>query len=78
MQVQQNIDYRSQIEEALKRAKLKKVLYLYDDFGNKNRLGVFNRKTAEDVKRFLKAKKLLNRVSEFDILTTEPDSELPY
>ena len=78
MQVQQNIEYQSQIMEALKRAKPKKVLYLYDETGNKFLLGVFNKKKSEEIKKHLRAKKMLNRLSEFDIITTEPDSEFTY
>lgn len=78
MQVQQNIEYQSQIMEALKRAKPKKVLYLYDETGNKFLLGVFNKKKSEEIKKDLRSKKLINRLSEFDIITTEPDSEYTY
>jgi hypothetical protein len=65
---------REQIEEALKRAKDKKVLYLYDDAGYKRLLGVFDKKKASRIKRKLKSQRLINRVTEFDIRTTEPDS----
>jgi hypothetical protein len=75
MQVQQNLDYQNQIEEALKKAKPKKVLYLYDESGNRFRLGVFNPKKAEKIKNHMRTKKMINRLSEFDITTTEPDSE---
>jgi hypothetical protein len=78
MQVQQNLEYESQISEALKKAKAKKVLYMYDETGNKFLLGVFNKKKSEEIKRYLDTKKLLNRLSEFDIITTEPDSEFTY
>ena len=78
MQVQQNLEYESQISEALKKAKAKKVLYMYDETGNKFLLGVFNKKKSEEIKRYLQTKKLLNRLSEFDIITTEPDSEFTY
>jgi uncharacterized GH25 family protein len=78
MQVQQDIDYQSQITEALKRAKPKKVLYMYDETGNKFLLGVFNKKKSEEIKKYLDTKKMLNRVSEFDIITTEPDSDFDY
>jgi len=78
MQVQESSDYRTQIDEALKRAKPKKVLYLYDESGNKFLLGVFNKKKAEEIKGYLRVKKLINRLSEFDILTTEPDSDFSY
>ena len=78
MQVQQLTDYNNQIEEAIKRAKCKKVLYLYDDAGNKQLLGVFSKKRAGEVRTFLQRKKLINRLTEFDILTTEPDSVFNY
>ena len=74
MQTLQNIDYQKQIEEALKKAKNKKVLYFYDDLGYKRLLGVFNKKTASEIKNYLRKRKLLNRLTEFDIRTTEPDS----
>ena len=78
MQVQQNMEYDVQINEALKRAKPKKVLYMYDETGNKFLLGVFNKKKAEEIKKYLRIKKMINRLSEFDIITTEPDSEFTY
>lgn len=78
MQVQQNLEYQSQINEALKRAKPKKVLYLYDETGNKCLLGVFNKKKSEEIKKYLRIKKMINRLSEFDIITTEPDSDFTY
>jgi hypothetical protein len=78
MQLQQSTDYQTQIDEALKRAKPKKVLYLYDESGNKFLLGVFNKKRAEEIKDHLRVKKLINRLSEFDIVTTEPDSDFSY
>ncbi len=78
MQVQESSDYQSQIDEALKRAKPKKVLYLYDESGNKFLLGVFNKKKSEKIKDYLRVKKLINRLSEFDIITTEPDSDFSY
>jgi hypothetical protein len=75
MQLVENIDLNKQIEEALKRAKDKKVLYLYDEFGYKKLLGVFDKKKAVQIKRLLRKQKLINRVTEFDIRTTEPDSD---
>jgi hypothetical protein len=78
MQVQQNIEYQDQITEALKRAKPKKVLYMYDETGNKFLLGVFNKKKSEEIKKYLRTKKMINRMSEFDIVTTEPDSDFRY
>jgi hypothetical protein len=78
MQLQQNLEYQSQISEALKRAKAKKVLYMYDETGNKFLLGVFNKKKTEEIKKHLRLKKMINRLSEFDIITTEPDSDFTY
>jgi hypothetical protein len=77
MQLEQNWDCNVEIAEALKRAKPKKVLYLYDDSGNKFLLGVFNKKKSEEIKKYLRTKRMINRLSEFDILTTEPDSDFP-
>jgi len=75
MQTAQNIDYQKQIEEASKRAKLKKVLYLYDELGYKRLIGIFNPKKASEIKTYLRRKKLLNRVTEAEIRTTEPDHD---
>jgi transcription antitermination factor NusA-like protein len=74
MQTVVDSSLQQQIEQALKRAKDKKVLYLYDDAGYKRLLGVFEKKKASRIKRQLKSQRLLNRVTEFDIRTTEPDS----
>ncbi len=74
----QNLDYRIQIEEASKRAKCKKVLYLYDEYGNRHMLGVFSKKKAFEIKRHLSTKKLINRLSEFEIRTTQPDSSFKF
>jgi hypothetical protein len=73
MQSAQSIDYQKQIEEASKRAKLKKVLYLYDELGYKRLLGVFNPKKASEIKKYLQRKKIINRLTEAEIRTTEPD-----
>jgi hypothetical protein len=78
MQVSENIEYKSQIEEAYKRAKCKKALYLYDESGTRQFLGVFSKKRASEIKSLLRAKKLLGRLTEFEVLTTEPDSEFAY
>lgn len=78
MQSVQKIDYKKQIEEASRRAKDKKVLYLYDELGYKRLLGVFNKKTATQIKKELRRKKLINRLTEADIRTTEPDTSLRY
>lgn len=78
MQLPHTIDYKNQIEEASKRAKCKIVLYIYDDSGNKHLLGVFNKKKAYQIKKYFRNKKLFNRLSEFEIRTTEPDSIFRY
>ena len=74
MQTSIDMSLQQQIESALKRAKDKKVLYLYDDAGYKRLLGVFDKKKASLIKRQLRSKRLINRLTEFDIRTTEPDS----
>ena len=74
----QSIDYRMQIEQASKRAKCKKVLYLYDEYGNRQQLGVFSKKKAEEIKKQLDQKKLIDRLSEFEIRTTQPDSNFKF
>lgn len=78
MQMPQEYDYQTQVEEAAKRAKCKKVLYLYDESGNREMIGVFSKTKAGEIKRFLQQKKLLNRLTEFDVRTTEPDTEFSY
>lgn len=78
MQVQQDSSMQAQIDEALRKAKPKKVLYVYDESGNKILLGVYTKTKAQEIKKYLRAKKMINRLSEFDILTTEPDSEFPF
>ena len=75
MQVQQNLEYQSQISEALKRAKPKKVLYMYDETGNKFLLGVFNKRKSEEIKKYLRTKKIIDRLYEFDSITNEPESD---
>jgi hypothetical protein len=67
-----------QIEKASKRAKCKKVLYLYDEYGNRHQLGVFSKKKAEEIKKRLDEKKMINRLSEFEIRTTQPDSHFKF
>jgi hypothetical protein len=78
MQSPQIVDYNSQIEEAARKAKCKKVLYLYDETGNREMLGVFSKNRAAEIRKFLQGKKLLNRLTEFDVKTTEPDSDFRY
>lgn len=75
MQVPQIIDYQTQINEASRRAKCKKVLYLYDDTGDRHLLGIFNKRKAIEIKKHLGDKNKLERLSEFEIRTTEPDSD---
>ena len=78
MQTIQTIDLQQQIEEASKKAKPKKALYLYDEAGNRELLGVFSQKKADQIRRYLKSKDLLNRLTEFEVRTTEPDSEFDF
>lgn len=78
MELPLEYNYQIEIEEAAKRAKCKKVLYLYDEAGNREMLGVFSKNKAGQIKRFLQQKKLLNRLTEFDVRTTEPDTEFSY
>ncbi len=78
MQSIQTIDLQQQIEEASKKAKPKKALYLYDETGNRELLGVFNQKKADQIKRYLKGKELIDRLTEFEVRTTEPDSEFDF
>ena len=74
MQSVQDINFQKQIEEALKRAKCKKVLYLYDESGNKRLLGIFDKKKASQIKKYFRTRKLINRLTENEVITTEPDS----
>ncbi|MFW6131757.1 MAG: hypothetical protein ACOC5F_04075 [Candidatus Aminicenantaceae bacterium] len=74
MEVQQEIDYQKQIEEASKKAKTKKVLYLYDELGYKRLLGIFSKKSAEEIKKQLRKQKIIDRMTEIEIKTTQPES----
>ena len=74
MQSVQDTNLQKQIDEALKRAKDKKVLYFYDESGYRKLLGVFDKKTASQIKRKLRSQNLINRLTEFEIRTTEPDT----
>lgn len=74
MQSTQSIDYQSLIEEASRKAKCKKALYLYDETGNRELLGVFSRPKVTQIKDYLKKRDLLSRLTVFDVRTTEPDS----
>ena len=78
MQVPHNIDYQSQINEASRRAKCKKVLYLYDDTGDRHLLGIFSKRRALEIKKHLEDNNKLDRLSEFEIRTTEPDSDYEF
>ena len=78
MQSLQTFDLQQQIEEASKKAKPKKALYLYDETGNRELLGVFSQKKAEQIRRYLKSKDLLNRLTEFEVRTTEPDTDFDF
>ncbi len=53
MQSLQTIDLQQQIEEASKKAKPKKALYLYDETGNRELLGVFSQKKADQIRKYL-------------------------
>ena len=75
MQSPQSINFEKQIERAIRRAKCKKALYLYDEMGNRELLGVFKKRKASQIKEYLREKNLINRVTEFDVRTTEPDSQ---
>jgi len=65
---------RELIEEAAKRAIEKKVLYLYDETGNRELLGVFSKSKVYRVKKYFRNKDMINRLTEFDVRTTEPDT----
>jgi hypothetical protein len=39
---------------------------------------VFSKKKADEIKKHLDAKNLINRVSEFEIRTTQPDSSFKF
>ncbi|MEE8378683.1 MAG: hypothetical protein V3R45_09935 [Candidatus Aminicenantaceae bacterium] len=78
MQSIQTIDLQQQIEEASKKAKPKKALYLYDETGNRELLGVFSQKKADQIRRYLKSKDLLDRLTEFEVRTTEPDTDFDF
>ena len=54
MQTPQKIDYSSEIEAALRKAKCKKALYLYDESGEKQFLGVFSLKKALQIKKYFR------------------------
>ena len=74
MQTVQDVNLQRQIDEALKRAKVKSAIYLYDESGYKRLIGVFDIKKAAEVKKYYRDRKLIDRLTEFEIRTTEPDS----
>lgn len=74
MQSVQDANFQKQIEEALKRAKCKKVLYFYDEYGHRRLLGVFDKKKVSQIKKYFRSRKLINRLTEYEVITTEPDS----
>ncbi len=74
MQTVQDTNMQKQIDEALKRAKCKKVLYFYDESGHRKLLGVFDKKKASQIKKYYRSRNLINRLTEYEVVTTEPDS----
>ena len=78
MQSPQVVDLEKQIKDAYKKVKCKKVLYFYDESGNKEMLGVFSKRKAVEILKYFKSKKLIDRISEFEVLTTEPDTEFNF
>lgn len=76
MQFPQEITVQQQIDDAVRKARCKKVLYLYDETGNRELLGVFSKSKVNHIRTYLKDRNLLNRLTEFDVRTTEPDTQL--
>ena len=74
MQIVQDTNMQKQIDEALKKAKCKKVLYFYDESGYRKLLGVFDKKKASQIKKYFRSRNLINRLTEYEVVTTEPDS----
>ena len=74
MQTVQDINIQRQIDEALKKAKSKKALYFYDESGRRRLLGVFDKKKASQIKKYYRSRKLIDRLTEYEVVTTEPDS----
>jgi len=74
MQTVQDTNMQNQINEALKRAKCKKVLYFYDESGRKRLLGVFDKRKASQIRKYYRSRKLVDRLTEHEVVTTEPDS----
>ena len=78
MQTYQKTDWQNQIEEASKRATIKRVFYLFDDMGYRHILGVFSDKKAAQIRTLLRRKNLINRLTEFEVKTTEPDTSFRF
>ncbi len=74
MQSVLDTNLQRQIDEALKRAKFKKAIYFYEESGHKTLIGVFDKKKAAEVKKYYQNRNLIDRLTEFEIRTTEPDS----
>ena len=74
MQTVQDTSIQEQINDALKRAKSKKVLYFYDETGHKKLLGVFDKRKASQIKKYYRSRNLIDRLTEYEVVTTEPDS----
>ncbi len=74
MQSAQETIIQKQIDEALKRAKCKKVFYFYDELGHKKLLGVFDKKKASQIREYYRSRKLVDRLTEQEVRTNEPDS----
>jgi len=74
MQTVLDTNMQKQVDEALKRAKCKKVLYFYDESGYRKLLGVFDKKKASQIKKYFRSRNLINRLTEYEVVTTEPDS----
>jgi hypothetical protein len=50
------------------------VLYFYDELGHKKLLGVFDKKKASQIREYYRSRKLVDRLTEQEVRTTEPDS----
>jgi hypothetical protein len=70
----QKFDYTAQIEEASKKAKSKLAFYLYDEAGNRQLLGIFSKNRANEIRKHLRTRNLINKLTEFEVKTTEPDT----
>ncbi len=76
MNVSITADLEPQIKEGLSRAEWKKACYFYDDLGYRHFIGLYNEKTVFEIEKQLRKKKLDNRLSVFDVKTTEPEVPL--